>query len=154
MGALTPGRSALRILIRDNERRLWRRPGLPVSCHRTVRSFRLQPPVVVPTRLLGFALSGLPDPIAVVTPFRVVRHLGFAINSLARHDDRPNRVHLCYGLIVHLRLLSTPPHGDAVTIGTGFQTTPARTFTLLIRSTYRRTSPGFSRSGNHKTGLS
>jgi hypothetical protein len=86
---------------------------------------------------------------------RVVRHLGFAINSLARHDDRPNRVHFRYGLIVHLRLLSTPPHGDAVTVGTGFQTTPARTFTLLIRCTYRRTSSGFSRSrGVLKTGLS
>ena len=32
MGALTPGRSALRILIRDNEHRLGYRPGLPASC--------------------------------------------------------------------------------------------------------------------------
>jgi hypothetical protein len=31
----------------------------------------------------------------------------------------PNRVHLRYGLIVHLRLLSTPPRGDAVTFGYG-----------------------------------
>jgi hypothetical protein len=42
--------------------------------------------------------------------------LGFAIEEQARHDSRPNRVHLRYGLIVHLRLLSTPPHGDAVTV--------------------------------------
>src|SRR5208337_4838473 len=35
----------------------------------------------------------------------------------ARHNGRPNRVHLRYGLIVHLQLLSTPPRGDAVTFG-------------------------------------
>ena len=53
MGALTPGRPALR-LPREHEHRLWRRPGLHASCHRTFRSFRLQPPAVVPTRLWGF----------------------------------------------------------------------------------------------------
>jgi hypothetical protein len=67
MGALTPGRAALRLESVDAGFEL--RPGLPVSCHRIFRSFRHQPPVVVPTRLLGFAWSGLPDPIAVVTPF-------------------------------------------------------------------------------------
>src|SRR5258705_13491332 len=65
MGALTPGRPALRILIRDNEHRLWRRPGLPASRHRTVRSFRLQPPTVAPTRFWGFFAPGLPDHVAV-----------------------------------------------------------------------------------------
>jgi len=50
MGALTPGRPALWILIRDSEHRLWRRPGLPAFCHRIFRSFRLQPPPAVPTR--------------------------------------------------------------------------------------------------------
>ena len=49
MGALTPGRPALRILIRGNELRLVCRPGLPVFRHRTFRLFRLQPPPVVPT---------------------------------------------------------------------------------------------------------
>ena len=49
-------------------------------------------------------------------PFRGRAYLGFAIEEQARHDSRPNRVHLRYGLIVHLRLLSTPPHGDAVTV--------------------------------------
>src|SRR5262249_32033751 len=53
MGALTPGRPALRVLIRDNELRLWRRPGLPAFCHRIFRSFRLQPPTVAPTRIWG-----------------------------------------------------------------------------------------------------
>jgi len=53
MGALTPGRPALR-LPREHEHRLWRRPGLHASCHRTFRSFRLQPPAVAPTCLWGF----------------------------------------------------------------------------------------------------
>ena len=39
--------------------------------------------------------------------------------SEARHDGLPNRVYLRRGLIVHLRMLSTPPHGDSVTIGYG-----------------------------------
>ena len=50
MGALTPGRPALR-LTREHEHRLWRHPGLPAFCHRVFRSFRLQPPTVVPTLL-------------------------------------------------------------------------------------------------------
>lgn len=66
-----------------------------------------------------FFLPSLPDHPAVDAPFRAKRHLGFASGVQARHDDRPNRVHLRYGLIVHLRLLSTPPRGDAVTFGYG-----------------------------------
>ena len=78
MGALTPGRLALRVLIRDNERRLWRHPGLPAFCHRAFRSFRLQPPTVAPTCLWGFLFaSGLPDH-RLWPPFRAVRQLGFA----------------------------------------------------------------------------
>ena len=58
------------------------------------------------------------------------RQLGFAISQQARHDGRPNRVHLRYGLIVHLRLLSTPPRGDAVTIGYGMPEHPGKDFHL------------------------
>jgi hypothetical protein len=53
----------------------------------------------------------------VAAPLRAMRQLGFAIAEQARHNGRSNRVHLRYGLIVHLRLLPTPPHGDAVTFG-------------------------------------
>ena len=52
MSALTPGRLALR-LPREREHPLWRRPGLPALTHRTVRSFRLQPPPVVPAPFWG-----------------------------------------------------------------------------------------------------
>ena len=57
-----------------------------------------------------------------------MRHLGFAIKEQARHDGRPNRVYLRYGLIVHLRLLSTPPRGDAVTFGYGVPEYPGKDF--------------------------
>jgi len=57
-----------------------------------------------------------------------MRYLGFAVDQRARHDGRPNRVHLRYGLIVHLRLLSTPPLGDAVTIGYGIPEYPGKDF--------------------------
>src|SRR3954453_3739849 len=40
----------------------------------------------------------------------------------------PNRVHLRCGLIVHLRLLSTPPRGDAVTFGYGVPEHPGGDF--------------------------
>jgi len=59
-----------------------------------------------------------------------VRQLGFAFSQQARHDRWPNRVHLRYGLIVHLRLLSTPPRGDAVTIGYGMPGHPGKDFHL------------------------
>jgi len=54
MGAVTPGRLALRLPV-EREHRLWRRPGLPALGHRTVRSFRLQPPPVVPAAFWGLA---------------------------------------------------------------------------------------------------
>jgi hypothetical protein len=65
----------------------------------------------------GVCDVGLTGPHRCGHPWWVVRYWGFAFGEQARHDGRPNRVHLRYGLIVHLRLLSTPPLGDAVTFG-------------------------------------
>ena len=62
----------------------------------------------------------------MAAPLGAVRQLGFAFGVQARHDGRPNRVDWCYGLIVHLRLLSTPPRGDAVTIGYGVPEHPGK----------------------------
>jgi hypothetical protein len=59
-----------------------------------------------------------------------MRRLGFASVLQARHNGRPNRVHLRYGLIVHLRLLPTPPRGDAVTFGYGVPEHPGKDFHL------------------------
>ena len=52
MGALTPGRAALRLgcLVTGFELR----PGIPAFCHRIFRSFCLQPPSVAPTPFWGF----------------------------------------------------------------------------------------------------
>ena len=75
-----------------------------------------------------------------------MRLLGFAIGLQAHHDGRPNRVHLRYGLIVHLRLLSTPPLGDAVTIGYGIPEYPGKDFhpadSMQLQAHKPRATPG------------
>src|SRR4051812_13599834 len=96
----------------------WTRAGLPASRHRTCRTFRLQPPPAVSTRSWGLRRRAYRTTRrGVGRPSGAMRDLGFALRGEARHDRRPNRVHLRYGLIVHLGLLSTPPCGDAVTFG-------------------------------------
>jgi hypothetical protein len=81
-------------------------------------------------RFSGFFYVRLTGPRCRGHPLEVMRQLGFAISQLARHDGRPNRVHLRYGLIVHLRLLPTPPRGDAVTFGCGVPDHPGKDFHL------------------------
>ena len=59
---------------------------------------------------------------------------------LAHQPARPNRVHKCYGLVVHLQLLPTPPRGDAVTFSYRPESVYLkRTYTSLTKHTYRRT---------------
>jgi hypothetical protein len=53
MGALTPARR-LFVSLSGTMNSARYRAGLPVSCHRTFRSFRLQPPTVAPTYFWGF----------------------------------------------------------------------------------------------------
>src|SRR3954464_3958638 len=119
MGALTPARR-LFVSLAGTMNSAWTRAGLPASRHRAVRTFRLQPPPAVPTRLWGLRRRAYRTTRrGVGRPSGGMRDLGFALRGEARHDRRPNRVHLRYGLNVHLRLLSTPPRGDAVTFGYG-----------------------------------
>ena len=61
----------------------------------------------------------------------------------SRLPDRLGRIEfVSYGLVFHLRLLSTPSHEDAVTFSYGLVTiNPARTFTSLIKRLHRRTRP-------------
>jgi len=76
MGALTPGRSALRILIRDNELRPYVRPGLLVSCIKSSRrsvSNHKMPPLAWSGFFPGH-YRGDRSP-----PFRVFGVLGFTI---------------------------------------------------------------------------
>jgi hypothetical protein len=98
MGALTPVRrffaSTLRLApwIRSPSRTMnaaWTRTGLPVSCHQTVGSFRLQPPVVVPERFWGFLLPGLPYHGSRGRPLpRTIASIGLRL-SLAGSPRRP-----------------------------------------------------------------
>ena len=92
MGALPPGRSALRILIRDNEHRPLHRSGLLVSCIET--SDRSASIHRLPSSGLGFAFpprltARSADRIPCLGP---ERHLGFTYGVQARHDNGPNRV--------------------------------------------------------------
>jgi hypothetical protein len=66
--------------------------------------------------------------------------LGFAIRRQARQTTRPNRVHLRCGLAIRLPMLSTPPRGDAVSVGYKPENVYLeRTCTPLSKHTHRRT---------------
>ena len=97
-------------------------------------------------------LSTIPSPTTVKVPLSLLHAtpqrpgqptlvgLDFAIDRQARHLFRPNRVHLRYGLVVHLPLFPTPPRGDAVTFGYRPESVYLkRTFTSLTYHTYRHT---------------
>ena len=83
-------------------------------------------------------------------PWSSASGLGFAFCQQARHVIRPNRVHfdeqnarLCFGLVIHLQLLSTWPRGHAVTFGYGPENVcPGRTCTSLTWYTLGRTGTG------------
>jgi len=115
MDALTPGPPTLRPAVGVNTDLL----GSRSPCLRTSSLPIIPSPTTCrrPDAFLGFLRRAYRTTLPWPPVSRPVRHLGFASHSQARHDGRPNRVHFCYGLIVHLRLLSTPPRGDAVTFG-------------------------------------
>ena len=114
----------------------------------TFPSFRRQPPDAsqhrfdtLPFSVLGF-LHGSPEPrsseISRPTFGSGLHHW------LAGSPQRPAELRsLSYGPMIHLRLRSTPPHGDAVTFGYRPQSACLEgTYTLLIEHTFRRTSQG------------
>jgi hypothetical protein len=105
--------------------------------YQAFRPFRLQPPDAPRHRFvtLPFSLPGFPS--------TSVPGLGFADHQRARHAIRPNRVHLRFGLVVHLQLLSTWPRGHAVTFSYGPENVcPERTRTSLTWYTLGRTGTG------------
>jgi len=81
------------------------RPSSPHLLRYTFLSFRLQP-------------RGLPDH-RFPPRQRDPRFSDFALASLARRSSPPNRVRYPTDQQFALRLLSTPPRGDAVTFGFG-----------------------------------
>lgn len=101
----------------------------------TFKSFRLQPPDGPRHRFdtLPFSVPGFSA--------LAWRSLGFTIRSRARRTILPNRVRFRFGPILHIQLLSTWPHGHAVTFSYGPENAcPERTCTSLIWYTLRRTN--------------
>jgi hypothetical protein len=86
MGALTPARR-LFVSLSGTMNSAWARAGLPVFGRRTFRSFRLQPPTVVPTRFWGFFAPSLPGHAAVAACLQASASFGLR-HSLAGSPRR------------------------------------------------------------------
>ena len=82
--------------------------GAPCFSRVIFPSFGSQPPSYAPLSPLRPRRDGLPFSVP-----------GFAPRQQARHVRRPYRIHSRCRPTVHLQLLSTPPHGDAVSFGYG-----------------------------------
>ena len=79
--------------------------------------------------------------------------LGFAIRRQARQTTRPNRVHFRCGLAVRFPMLSTPPHGDAVSVSYRPENVYLkRTSTSPSMFTRKRTFLWLRHSGSPNTG--
>src|SRR5258708_39763661 len=96
---------------------------------RIFRPFRRQPPLVVRRIWSGFLspayrrslLVGSASSLAGISASLGLR-LFLAGSPRRQAESRSSS----YGRVVHLPLLSTPPHGDAVTFGYEVQTKPRR----------------------------
>jgi len=141
MGALTPGRSALRVLVRDIE---LRSVSLRSLCfmYRIFPSFRLQPPPVA-SRIQPVLFRELTARSANRIPYSgPERHLGFAFPLQARHDNRPNRVRHPTDRSFTSSCSPPPLVRTQLLSVTEFRPNPTRTHTLLIQYTYKRTTAG------------
>jgi hypothetical protein len=121
MDALTPVRPVLRALIRDNERRTCLRSGLLASCIKP--SDRSASNHLSPPPGLGLVSSrSLPRDLPTASLSRTTASLGLR-HFLAGSPRQPaESSSLSCGPVVHLQLLSTPSHEDAVTFGYKVQT--------------------------------
>jgi hypothetical protein len=86
----------------------------------------LSPATLRRSEISGLVLSLGPTALIRAVPDNTSREahsvLGFAASQRARHNERPNRVHSRYGLVVLLPLLPTSSFDDAVTFGYKVQT--------------------------------
>ena len=107
--------------------------------HPTFPSFRRQPPSASSHRFITLPLSVR----GFLCPFAKV----WASSLASRLANTPGRIaFVTYGPMVHLRLLSTSPRGDAVTFDYGPESVcPVGTSTPQVEYTFRRTSPAFQR---------
>ena len=138
MGALTPAQAALRPVSIGNELRPPSRTGLP--------ALRARPSEhSIPNHLARPRRRFTTQPLSATgfygSLFTIVR----ASPIPSRLAIRPGRIgFVSCGLLIHLLLLSTPPHGGAVTFS--FRPECAyleRTCTSLTMHAHRRTRGGF-----------
>jgi len=103
--------------------------------HPTFPSFRRQPPSASSHRFITLPLSVR----GFLCPFAKV----WASSLASRLANTPGRIaFVTYGPMVHLRLLSTSPRGDAVTFDYGPESVcPVGTSTPQVEYTFRRTGP-------------
>src|SRR5262245_14860425 len=98
----------------------------------TFRPFRRQPPLVVQCAWSGFItpayrrtfLIGMPQPL-----IGIGASFGFRLYLAGSPRRQAESRSLSCGRVVHLLLLPTSPHGDAVTFGYEVQTEPRRGLT-------------------------
>jgi hypothetical protein len=125
-------------------RRLWVRPAcvgrlypspalaesdLPASRHGTFRPFHLQPPLAVLEARSAFTsrLTACHCAAASTHPLRrVTASLGLRHYLAGSPRQEAESSSSAYGPVVRLRLLPTPPLGDAVTFGYKVQTKPCQ----------------------------
>ena len=150
MDALTPDRRLFGLVGMNT--------GLPVQVS-LLAMFDLPTILSPPTPWISSSLSYvtpqraelLRRALVAVLPSVSRRNLDFATWQQARQSIRPYRVCNRYGLVVHIKLLSTPSREDAGTLHYGPENAcPRGTFTLPIKHHRRRTATGSSQCGVRK----
>jgi len=101
----------------------------PCVMFRAFRPFRRQPPLVVRWSVVWLCRTGLPEaaPLGSASSLAGIRaSFGFRLFLAGSPRRQAESRSYSYGRVVHLPLLSTSPHGDAVTFGYEAQTEPRR----------------------------
>jgi hypothetical protein len=121
MDALTPERLVLRVLIRDNERRTCLRSGLLALCIKP--SDRSASNHLLPSPGLGLVSSRrLPRDLSAASLAGTTASLGLRLFLAGSPRQPAESSSSSCGPVIHLQLLSTPSHEDAVTLGYKAQT--------------------------------
>jgi len=111
---------------------------------RTFPPFRLQPPVAVPGDRSGFVPEPTARPAGRI-PLGTKASFGLHHHSEAGHDNRPNRVRHPTDQRFTSSCSPPPLTRTQLLSVTTFRPNLARTFTLLIQHTYKRTSAAIHR---------
>jgi len=118
MGAVTPAQRVLRVLIRDNE--------LPPSTGQVSLLHSSRPSMHSVTKHLTHPVTASPLPAQRDRLPGLLSGSGLHPESAGSSLRTAESCSSSYGLHVRLRLLPTPPHGDAVTFGYQERASPER----------------------------